>query len=102
MINRVSLEVINDEDYLDYLIDECDYIYVFWKDDESWDDIAEKLENSGKDYDIYEMDSVTDEYRQTDEYLKRTAEDDRERLLNNGDIDFLLRSGVNYNKKRKI
>lgn len=101
-MSRAYIEIINDENYIDYLIKECDYIYVFWKDDENWDEIAEKFDKAEKEYDIYEMDSVTDEYRNTDKYLKLIAEEDREALINKKDIDYLKRFDVNYSlKKRK-
>ena len=99
VIGRVCLEVVNDKDYIDYLIKECDYIYVFWQDNESWDLIAEKFNKAGKEYDIYEMDSVSDNYRNIDKYLKMIAEDDREALINKKDIDFLKRFNINYRKK---
>lgn len=103
VIDRVGIEIINDKDYIDYLINECDYIYVFWNDDENWDSLAERFEKSEKEYDIYEMDSVTDEYRNTDKYLKIIAEEDREALINKKeDIDYLRRYDINYKiNKRK-
>ena len=101
IISRVDIEVVNNN-FTDYLIDECDEIFIFWKDDENWDNLWERIEKKKKPADLYDMDSVTDEYRNTDKYLKLIAEDDKDALINGRDIDFLRRYNINYDlKKRK-
>ena len=99
IIGRVYLEVINNN-YVDYLINECDQIFVFWNDDENWDDLQEKLEQAGKEIDMYAMDSVTDEYRSLERYLQQVADDDMKARTSKRDIDYLLRYNVNHDIKK--
>ena len=94
--SKVNIEVVN-SNYIDYLINECDQIFVFWEDDDNWDNFYKKLE--GKEIDLYEMDSVTDDYRSTERYIQQIADDDRKSLHGKRDIDFLKRFNVNYNLK---
>lgn len=55
IITRVYLEVINDKNYIDYLINECDSIFVFWQDNEKWNSIMEQFDKAQKEVDIYNM-----------------------------------------------
>ena len=82
IISRVNLEVINDENYIDYLIDECDYIYVFFNDDKQWNGIMKRFDKAGKEVDIYEMEIVTDEYIQVVKILKEAAAEDGKKNSN--------------------
>lgn len=79
IITRVYLEVINDKNYIDYLINECDSIFVFWKDNEKWNSIMEQFDKAQKEVDIYNIDSVTDEYREVERLLKEAAAESRKK-----------------------
>lgn len=82
IIDRVYLEVINDKDYLGYLINECDNIFVFWQDNKEWDSIMELFDKAGKEVDIYDMNCVTDEYREVERFLKEVAAESKKKNNN--------------------
>lgn len=81
IISRVYLEVINDKNYIDYLIDECDYIFVFWQDNKNWDGIMERFVKAKKEVDIYNIECVTDEYIEFQKKLDKIVEMGKRRLL---------------------
>lgn len=98
IIDKVFLEVINGENYIDYLINECDYIFVFWHDDKTWDKIMDRFDKANKDVDIFDMECVTDEYIEFEKKLKKIADEDKRIFLrqnHNEFIEFLM------NRKKK-
>lgn len=80
IIGRVYIEVINDNNYIDYLVNECDYIFVFWHDNKQWDSIMQRFDKVQKEVEIYDMDCVTDDNRELERLLKEAARGSR----NNG------------------